>query len=333
VQIVRCGSPPLASPPRAIAPAAGLGAALLRPYTLSSHVQRATCNLQPLTPLAPRLAPSRHCSRCRSGRSAAAPLHVVVPRSTCNVQPFNPSRLSPLASPPRAIAPAAGLGAALLRPYTLSSHVQRATFNLQPLTPLAPRLAPSRHCSRCRSGRSAAAPLHVVVPRSACNVQPFNPSRLSPLASPPRAIAPAAGLGAALLRPYTLSSHVQRATFNLQPLTPLAPRLAPSRHCSRCRSGRSAAAPLHVVVPRSACNVQPSTPHASRPSTLASRLSPLAPPRTTVYRGRWHGTAPQVPHTAAIPPASDCAAGGGRTRRSGPSGATTTPALCHPHSR
>jgi hypothetical protein len=246
---------------------------------------------------------------------------------------FNPSRLSPLASPPRAIAPAAGLGAALLRPYTLSSHVQRATFNLQPLTPLAPRLAPSRHCSRCRSGRSAAAPLHVVVPRSTCNVQPFNPSRLSPLASPPRAIAPAAGLGAALLRPYTLSSHVQRATFNLQPLTPLAPRLAPSRHCSRCRSGRSAAAPLHVVVPRSACNVQPSTPHASRPSPLASRLSPLAPPRTTVYRGRWHGTAPQVPHTAAIPPASDCAAGGGRTRRSGPSGATTTPALCHPHSR
>ncbi len=43
---------------------------------------------------ASRLAPSRHCSRCRSGRSAAAPLHVVVPRATCNVQPFNPSRLS-----------------------------------------------------------------------------------------------------------------------------------------------------------------------------------------------------------------------------------------------
>jgi hypothetical protein len=407
---------------------------------------------------APRLAPSRHCSRCRSGRSAAAPLHVVVPRSACNVQPstphasrpsprplapllplpiwaqrccaptrcrptfsvqrstFNPSRLSPLASPPRAIAPAAGLGAALLRPYTLSSHVQRATFNLQPLTPLAPRLAPSRHCSRCRSGRSAAAPLHVVVPRSACNVQPstphasrpsprplapllplpvwaqrccaptrcrptfsvqrstFNPSRLSPLASPPRAIAPAAvwaqrccaptrcrptfSVQRSTFNPSRLSPlasppraiapaaiwahccaptrcrptfNVQRATF--QPLTPLAPRLAPSRHCSRCRSGRSAAAPLHVVVPRSACNVQPSTPHASRPSPLASRLSPLAPPRTTVYRGRWHGTAPQVPHTAAIPPASDCAAGGGRTRRSGPSGATTTPALCHPHSR
>jgi hypothetical protein len=366
---------PLASPPRAIAPAADLGAALLRPYTLSSHVQRATFNLQPLTPLAPRLAPSRHCSRCRSGRSAAAPLHVVVPRSACNVQPstphasrpsprplapllplpvwaqrccaptrcrptfsvqrstFNPSRLSPLASPPRAIAPAAGLGAALLRPYTLSSHVQRATFNLQPLTPLAPRLAPSRHCSRCRSGRSAAAPLHVVVPRSACNVQPSTPHASRPS---PRPLAPLLPLpiwaqrccAPTRCRP---TFNVQRATF--QPLTPLAPRLAPSRHCSRCRSGRSAAAPLHVVVPRSACNVQPSTPHASRPSPLASRLSPLAPPRTTVYRGRWHGTAPQVPHTAAIPPASDCAAGGGRTRRSGPSGATTTPALCHPHSR
>jgi hypothetical protein len=239
---------------------------------------------------APRLAPSRHCSRCRSGRSAAAPLHVVVPRSACNVQPSTPhaSRPSP-----------------------------------RPLAPLLPLPVWAQRCcapTRCRPTFS--------VQRST-----FNPSRLSPLASPPRAIAPAAGLGAALLRPYTLSSHVQRATFNLQPLTPLAPRLAPSRHCSRCRSGRSAAAPLHVVVPRSACNVQPSTPHASRPSPLASRLSPLAPPRTTVYRGRWHGTAPQVPHTAAIPPASDCAAGGGRTRRSGPSGATTTPALCHPHSR
>jgi hypothetical protein len=156
--------------------------------------------------------------------------------------------------------------------------------------------------------------------------------------------------------------NVQRATFQL--LSPLAPRLAPSRHCSRCRSGRSAAAPLHVVVPRATCNVQPSTPRASRLSPLApllplpvraprrcaptrgrptcnvqrstfnpSRLSPLAPPRPTACRGRWHGTAPQDPHTAAIPPASGYAAGGGRTRRSGPSGVTTTPVLCHPHSR
>ena len=101
--------------------------------------------------------------------------------------------------------------------------------------------------------------------------------RLSPLAS--RAIAPAAGPGAAPWRPYTWSSHVQRATFNLQP------------------------------------------------------LAPLAPPRPTACRGRWHGTAPQDPHTAAIPPASGCAAGGDRLQRSGPPGATTRPAPCYPHSR
>jgi hypothetical protein len=37
------------------------------------------------------------------------------------------------ANPP----PAAGPGAAPLHPSTLSSHVQRATFNLQPLAPRA----------------------------------------------------------------------------------------------------------------------------------------------------------------------------------------------------
>ena len=124
---------------------------------------------RPLAPLLPLPVWAQRCctpTRCRPTFS--------VQRST-----FNSSRLSPLASPPRATAPAADLGAAPLHPYTLSSHVQRATFNLQLLTPLAPRLAPSRHCSRCRSGRSAAAPLHVVVPRSTCNVQPFNSSRLS----------------------------------------------------------------------------------------------------------------------------------------------------------
>jgi hypothetical protein len=162
------------------------------------------------------------------------------------------SHLSPRASrlSPLAMAPAAGPGAAPLRPSTLSSHVQRATFNLQPLAPLAPS------------------------PRT---------SRLAPRA-------PAiAGLGAAPLRPSTLSSHVQRATFNLQPLAPLAPHpLAPRTASPRAsrrrprhsRSGRSAAAPLHVVVPRATCNVQPSTPRASRPipSHLAPRASRLAPP-------------------------------------------------------
>ena len=80
---------PLSPHPLATVPAAGPGAAPLRPSTLSSHVQRATCNLQPLAPRAPR-----HCPRRRSGRSAAAPFHVVVPRATCNVQPstFNLQR-------------------------------------------------------------------------------------------------------------------------------------------------------------------------------------------------------------------------------------------------
>jgi len=182
----------------------------------------------------------------------------------------------------------------------------------RPLAPLLPLPVWAQRCctpTRCRPTFS--------VQRST-----FNSSRLSPLASPPRAIAPAAGLGAALLRPYTLSSHVQRATCNLstphasrpspRPLAPLLPLPVWAQRCcapTRCRP---------------TCNVQRAT---------FQLLSPLAPPRTTVYRGRWHGTAPQVPHTAAIPPASDCAAGGGRPRRSGHPGATTIPAPFYPHSR
>jgi hypothetical protein len=156
---------------------------LARPSPLASRFSLLASRLSPLasSPLASRLArlsplassplasSPRHCPRCRSGRSAAAPLHVVVPRATCNVQPstplasspsplspppvraqrrcalprcrptcnvqratFNPSRLIPFAT-----VPAAGPGATPLRPSTLSSHVQRATFNLQPLSPLA----------------------------------------------------------------------------------------------------------------------------------------------------------------------------------------------------
>jgi hypothetical protein len=109
------------------------------------------------------------------------------------------------------IAPAAGTGAALLRP-------------------------------RCRYGRCAAAALHIVVPRSTCNVQPSPPSRLAPHPLAPRATSPRAASprATAPLRPSTLSSHVQRATFNLQPLSPhplsplpslpLASRLAPLPH-------------------------------------------------------------------------------------------------------
>jgi hypothetical protein len=115
--------------------------------TLSSAVQRATVNLQPLAPLAAAAAP---------GTGAAA------------LRPYIAPRLVPLAA-----AAAPGTGAAALRPY------------------IAPRLAPRRRrCPRYR--RSGAAPLHC----------PFAP-RLVPS------------------RPCTLSSAVQRATVNLQPLSPL----------------------------------------------------------------------------------------------------------------
>jgi hypothetical protein len=222
-------APPAAAP--AIAPAAGPGAAPLHPSTLLSHVQRATFNLHPLAPLASRLPPRpsrriparripsrrpRHCPRCRSGRSAAAPLHVVVPRSTCNVQPSppRPSRLSPPASP-------------------LSPH-PRAPHPLPPPPPPLPPL-PVRAQRRCTPPRCCPT---FNVQRSTFTPSPLSPlaSRLAPLAASPRAasppaaapaIAPAAGPGAAPLHPSTLLSHVQRATFNLHPLAPPASRRSP----------------------------------------------------------------------------------------------------------
>ena len=145
-------------------------------------------------------------------------------------------------------------------------------------TPRAPRLIPSR--------------LLPLAPETLqCNVSTGNPlvARLAPLASSPHAssplasrllpltsrlaplaTAPAAGPGAAPLRPSTLSSHVQRATFNLQPLSPLAPE---TLHCNVSTGNPLVArrAPLHVVVPRSTCNVQPSTPPA--PRLLPARLA------------------------------------------------------------
>jgi hypothetical protein len=216
----------------------------------------------------PMLAASRHCG--------ATPLAV-----TCNISPlhrngatfppvtFNLHPLAPLASPlPPPPPPLPPLPVRAQRRCTPprccpTFNVQRSTFTPSPLSPLASRLAPL-----------------AASPRAA-----------SPPAAAP-AIAPAAGPGAAPLHPSTLLSHVQRATFNLHPLAPLASRLPPRpsrriparripsrrrpRHCPRCRSGRSAAAPLHVVVPRSTCNVQPSPPRPSRLSPLASRLAPLA---------------------------------------------------------
>ena len=92
----------------------------------------------------------------------------VLPRSTCNVQHLQPVTFAPASFLPLALrasrhCPAAGPGAAPMRPY-IATHcrptcnVQRATF-----TPLASRLAP---LPRCRFGRSVAAPLHRLIPYS-----------------------------------------------------------------------------------------------------------------------------------------------------------------------
>jgi len=90
--------------------------------------------------------------------------------------------------PPYAIAPAAGPGAAPLRCLPPPVPAQRRCTPTRCLAPLLPLPVPAQR--RC-------AP----------------------------ALPPAAGPGAAPLRPYTLSSHVQRATFNLQPLALRASRL------------------------------------------------------------------------------------------------------------
>jgi hypothetical protein len=101
--------------------------------TLSSAVQRATVNLQPLAPLAAAAAPGTGAAALRptlplASRPSPPPLPPVQAQRRC-------APTLPLASP-LAAAAAPGTGAAALRPYTLSSAVQRATVNLQPLSPL-----------------------------------------------------------------------------------------------------------------------------------------------------------------------------------------------------
>jgi hypothetical protein len=71
----------------------------------------------------------------------------------------------------------------------------------------------------------------------------------------------AAGPGTALLRPYTSPSHVQRATFNLQPR-------APHAALATAPAAGLGAAPLHPStlsshVQRATCNLQPLSPLAS----------------------------------------------------------------------
>jgi len=101
--------------------------------TLSSAVQRATVNLQPLAPLAAAAAPSTGAAALRPTLPLASPLAAAAAPGTgaAALRPYIAPRLVPLAA-----AAAPGTGAAALRPYTLSSAVQRATVNLQPLSPL-----------------------------------------------------------------------------------------------------------------------------------------------------------------------------------------------------
>jgi hypothetical protein len=156
-------------------------------------------------------------------------------------------------------------------------------------------LAASRHCGATPLAVTCnISPLHrngATFPPVTFDLHPLAPLA-SPLPPPPPPLPPLPVRAQRRCTPPRCCPTLQRATFYLHPLAPLASRLPPRpsrriparripsrrrpRHCPRCRSGRSAAAPLHVVVPRSTCNVQPSPPRPSRLSPLASRLAPLA---------------------------------------------------------
>ena len=180
--------------------AADPGAAPLHPSTLSSHVQRATCNLQPLIPS--RLSPhaSRRSPLPKPLRTGGVPrrghTHQCGRTCRCTRRGSTAQRRSYWAhTPVRAHMS--------VHPSTLSSDVQRATCNLQPLipsrlTPLASRLTPLASPQTLEDGRSPPARAHTPVrahmsvhpstlssdvQRATCNLQPLIPSRLSPLAA------------------------------------------------------------------------------------------------------------------------------------------------------
>jgi hypothetical protein len=111
------------------------------------------------------------------------------------------SRLAPLASCPLTV-----------RCNVATGDVQRSTF--QPSTP--------RHCPRCRYGRSAAAPLH-------------RPAALAPY---PLATAPAAGTGAAPLRP-SIAPPPSRPSPRSPTAAPPPPRNACRRDAENARPSRT----------------------------------------------------------------------------------------------
>jgi hypothetical protein len=203
----------------------------------------------------PMLAASRHCG--------ATPLAV-----TCNISPLhrNGATFPPVTFDLHPLVPRALV-------ETLHCNVSTCTLAASRLPPRPSRRIPARripsrrrprHCPRCRSGRSAAAPLHVVVPRSTCNVQPSppRPSRLSPPASP-------------------LSPH-PRAPHPLPPPPPPLPPL-PVRAQRRCTPPRCCPT---FNVQRSTFTPSPLrlSPLASRLAPLASYLTPLAPVMPSAHR-------------------------------------------------
>ena len=166
------------------------------------------------------------CPRCRSGRSAAAPLRCPLPlASSPRAARLIPSRLvlprlAPLPKPSRSDgAPRRGHTRQCectcrhppprCRP---TFNVQRATFNPSRLIPS--RLIPSRRSPHPLSPRPLSPrPLspHPPSPRP-------SPQTLEVRRSPPaRAYTPVRTLMS--VHPSTLSSHLQRATFNLSTLS------------------------------------------------------------------------------------------------------------------
>jgi hypothetical protein len=139
-------------------------------------VRRSTCNVQPSTPRAPRLAPrpkplrsggvTRRGRTCQCGRTC----RYLPPRCrpTFNVQraTFNPARPSPRPSPQTfevgrshpAWAHMPVRAHMSVPTSTLSSDVQRATCNLQPRAPLASPLSPRPPSPHPLTPASPAAP-------------------------------------------------------------------------------------------------------------------------------------------------------------------------------
>jgi hypothetical protein len=262
----------------------------------------APCNLPPVTfnPLAPHPLAPPPLPRCRYGRSGAAPptsSYYPAPRAS------RPSRSLPRASrliPLRPYhCPAAGTGAAPLRPYVVLPPCPSC---LAPLSLLASRLAPHPLAPpplpRCRYGRSAAAPTSSYHPAPRAS----RPSRSLPRASrliPSRPHhCPAAGTGAAPLRPLR-----RPTTLPLAPRAPLAPCLAPC--ASSPRAPTTASLPVRAQRRCAPTSSYHPAPRASRPSRSLPRALRLIPSRPYYCLAAGTGAAPLRPYVV-LPPCPSC---------------------------